>query len=137
MKIKPLLFFLFLKFTFFNYSFSQEVSESGIYIMSVDFGTRTIYSISCEKFTTSFAGRMKLRLINNEDSLKILDSFLEKIKYKRKKDGVDVRAKINYIKPDDTRISICTNGYDVMVNGRLIKHNAKFVDFLKSMIFKL
>jgi hypothetical protein len=77
---------------------------------------------------------MKFRKITNKDSLSMLDSFLEKIKYKKKNNEIDVRARISYIKVDKEQITICLNSNDAIINGRLIKRNDLFISFLMSMM---
>jgi len=133
MKAQFFLFFVFFTTFFCTYSFSQGPSKDSLYVESVDFKTLTFARISCGDFATNFKNRIKFKIINNVDTTVMLDSFLNKVKYARTSSDIDVRAKFVYDKRNGIKITVCTNGNDVLVDGRLIRRNNKFVDFLRSL----
>ena len=59
--------------------------------------------------------------------------FLQGIKYIKKNREIDVRAKFIFLE-NNTPVIICTDGFEIQVNGRLIKRNEKFTNFLKNLI---
>jgi hypothetical protein len=77
-----------------------------------------------------------LNIINAKDSIQMLDWFLKKIKFAQKKESIDVRAKFIYEKGDNSKIEICIDSFNVVVNGSLIKPDRKFLGFLKSLVPK-
>lgn len=131
MKLISLFSLLILQFAY-SYSFCQEKDSAGIYVAGAPFYMTTWARITCEKFGSSHAPWMKYRHILNQDTLVLLDTFLKKIKYQRKNNEIDVRAKMVYVRSKG-RTSICMNLNDIMINGRLIERNEPFVDFLISL----
>jgi hypothetical protein len=133
--MKGKLFFLivFFKINFCSCLFAQDHSKDTLYVESVDFNILTYSSISCGNFTSNFRERISFRVIANKDTTAKLDSFLSKIKYARRDMDVDVRAKLIFERGDQSRVTICTNGYDILIDNRLIKHNSKFADFLGAL----
>ena len=129
------LYFLFTLFLFisFHRSFGQQQLTDTLYVESVDFNILTFSSISCGNFATNFKDRMRFRTIADKDTIKTLDSFLSKVRYLKKDIDVDVRAKFIFEKGDKSTITICTNGYEIEVDNRRIKHNSKFADFLRNL----
>jgi vancomycin resistance protein YoaR len=101
--------------------------------MNVPMNLMTMIRVECEDFAYSFPTIMKHRHIDNKDSLAMLDSFLKKVKFKKRNDGIDVRGQINYYKPGLATARVCFSNFHVLINGRLIKENEKFIDFLISM----
>jgi|SRR5882724_2919282 len=134
--MKQILLALIFNILFFVNSFSQDQPKDTLYIESVDYSILTNSSISCERFATNFKNAINFKAISNPDTLLMLDSFLDKLKYVRKNREIDVRAKLIYERKDKSDITICTNGYEVLVEGRLIKHNNRFIDFLRELIKK-
>ena len=129
MKEKIFVLFIFCSINFSNCLFAQKISDT-LFVKNVDFKILTFSSVSCEDFAASFAGRIKFRTIVDKDTIAIFDSFLEKIKYAKKNRSVDIRANLLFKRGDKRQTTICTNGYDVVVDGRLIKTNNEFADFL-------
>jgi hypothetical protein len=126
MKILPFLFSIF-----FVYSFGQAPGNDTVYVESVDFQILTFSRISCENFTTGFRDRIQLRTIVDKDTIAMLNLFIDKAKYAKRDRGVDVRAKFIFEKEDKRQVTICTDGYTIEIDNRLIKYNSKFADFLK------
>lgn|GEM_PF-5771742 len=124
---------LLLFFSSYGYSYSQVNTPRRIYVASVNFNILTAIEITCTDFETNFNGRMQLKVIDNQDTVKMLDLFLNKVKYARKSRDIDVRAKFIYEKEDGEKVRICANKFDILIGGRLIKTNKKFVDFLRNL----
>ena len=116
-----------------NYSFCQVKDSTGVYVMGAPFDMMTFARITCEKFGSTQPPWMKYRHVIHQDTLAMLDSFLKKVKYKRRNNEIDVRAKMLYIKADKVRTFICMNDNDIMINGRLIEQNDPFITFLRSL----
>jgi len=130
MKLK--LFFLIIFQFAYHYSFCQGKDSTGVYVMGAPFDMMAWARISCEKFGSTQPPWMKYSHVIHKDTLAILDSFLEKVKYV-KHNEIDVRAKMIYIRADKLRTIICMNDNDIMINGRLIKRDEKFIAFLRSL----
>lgn len=132
--MKTLLLLLCFGIFLCNLSFAQSFSKQDtLYVESVDFNIETFYQIPCESFATNFKGRLKFRSITNEDTIAILNHFLAKERYVQKNRDIDVRAKLIYQKEKESTITICTDGYEILVDGRLLKHNNKFAVFLRGL----
>jgi hypothetical protein len=137
MKTKIFFLLVFFKVAFYGYCSAQSLSKDTLYVESVNFGILTFSSVSCGVFATAFKDRIKFRVISNADTIAILNSYLKKTKYARKSSDIDVRAKFIYERGNDVKITVCTNGYEASIDGRLIRHNNKFVDFLRSLTMQL
>jgi len=116
---------------FHGRSSAQEALVDTIYVESVNFNVLTFFSVPCDKFAATFGKSIKFKTINNSDTSAIMKAFLKNVKYKKKNFNVDIRAKIIYQPVHDAVIEICTNGYEILVDGRLIRHNNKFASFLR------
>lgn len=115
-------------------SFSQApLKTDTLYIESVAFNIETFAQVPCESFATNFKDRLKFQAITNGDTLSTMSRFLSENKYVKKSRSIDVRAKFIYQRDNESTITICTNGYEILVDGRLIKHNLKFADFLRGL----
>ena len=135
MKMKVFLILFLLQGIYNENVFCQEVDSNGVRVMSLGFDELTWAAISCEKFATlEHHPNMKFRKITNKDSLFMLDSFLGKVKFKKKNRELDVRAQIKYEMNNKTIVTICLDSIDAMINGKLIKRNDPFVAFLFSMM---
>lgn len=130
MKSRLLIFALLL---IAKYSFCQEKDSAGIYVAGTEWNMLSMVAIPCEKFDAGHLPNLKYRHFLHKDTLTMLDSFLKKVKYKRRNNDLDVRAKLVYFKSDKLRTAICMTEIDVMVDGRLIKRNDEFVAFLKRL----
>jgi hypothetical protein len=76
---------------------------------------------------------IKVSIIVDDNTIKVLKSYLEKIKYTKKNRAVNVRAKFKYKSISGQDIEICTDGYRISIDGRAIKPNDKFSTFLNSL----
>jgi len=117
-------------------SFGQEHLTDTLYVESVDFNILTFSSISCGDFATNFKERISFRTIVDRDTIEEIDSFLHKVRYPKRDRDVDIRAKFIFERMGKSTITICTNGYDILVDNRIIKRNGKFADFLKNLTQK-
>ncbi len=123
--------------TITHFLFGQSGRESKVKIESVNFFVLTTYAVSCEDFYPSFENTIKYKEIYSADTLRMLNSFLKKVKYSTKKEGFDVRAKFNYMDGfTGENSTICINNFSVMVNGRVVKKSKEFLSFLKSCLTK-
>jgi hypothetical protein len=133
MKKKLLLVPLFFQVISSTCCLAQGHSKDTLYVESVAFNILTFSSITCGEFATNFKDRIKFRAITNKDTIRILDSFLSKVRYPKKDRDLNVRAKFIFEKGDKSTITICTNGYEILVDERLIRHNSRFADFLRAL----
>jgi hypothetical protein len=115
-------------------AFCQGMDSSIVHVKSLGFDMLITVAISCDKFASFHHPSAKVRQIINKDSLAMLDSFLGKIKFKRRNNEIDVRAQMKYMRNDKTMVTICLDSNDAVVNGKLIKRNELFISFLMSMM---
>lgn len=125
--------FLLIGALFFFQSFAQVHSGDTLYVESVSFTIETIISVPCTNFEQNFDDRIKLNVVTNKDTLAIFDSFLRMAKYQKRTSDIDVRAKLLYHREDGTSIKICMSKFDIIIDGRLMKENRKFYDFLRRL----
>lgn len=93
MKIYCLFSLLFL---FLNFSSAQPPQKRSILVYSVHFHTTTIISVLCENFLDQFQRQLKINKVYNQDSIAMLDLFLNKIKFSKRNFNMDTRAKLIY-----------------------------------------
>jgi len=117
-----------------SYSFANSFYKDTLYAKSVDFNILTNYQITCGNFEKNFNQRIKSRIIDSAEITSLLDSYLSKIKYARKNREIDVRAKFIYKKEDHHVSEIRTDGNEILINGRLIKQDDKFAQFLRKLV---
>lgn len=106
-----------------------------IIIASVSRGTTTVISISCDAFLDQFKGHLKVGLITNTDSLGTIDKFLKDASFKRKFEDVDVRCELLYVVNGEIQTTICIGINGIILDGRTIKTNKRFMNYLSSMIW--
>lgn len=94
----------------------------------------SVVQISCENFLTSFKGLMSYGEIHSQDSIRMLDHFVDSVQIADDTSSLDTRAEFIYLNPDEQRVRICMNYFDVFVNGRHIQKNKQFEAFLRSML---
>ena len=130
-------FFLFILLNTFS-SFAQTINKESILIFSVNFHTTTFISIPCENFSIQFEKQIKINKVYAEDSISILDKFLRNIKVLKngKKVNVDTRAKLIYKNKMGKEVIICTDGFNLLINGSIVKRNKQFLKFILSLIPK-
>jgi len=114
--------------------FSQGIGQKRISVASTDFSTLTNVRVTCSEFENSFTGRIKVKEIDNMDTIQRLDFFLEKLRYVKRNEDIDARAKFVYEKGNGEKVKICISKFDIVVDGRLIKTNENFLGFLRSLI---
>ena len=134
MKTRTYLLLIFIFGVSSNVTYSQDTGKKAIYLESTSFGTLTNIAVTCQEFENSFAERIKAREIESVDTIKMLDSFLRTVRYSKKTEDIDVRAKFIYDNGNGVRIRICMSKFDVMIDNRLVKHNAKLYNFLRELI---
>jgi hypothetical protein len=126
-----LIILLFLLFSNLN---AQVVSNNTLYIGSVNLYTTTSEDVACEDFYQSFGSRIIIRKIESNDTIQIIDSFLKKVKFRKKPINMDVRAKMTYRNINGNEYTICFDMFWVSVNGGQAKRNKSFLAFLKSCL---
>jgi len=129
-------FFLVFILLFSIFSFGQSNEKESILVLSVNFHTTTFISVPCENFTIQFDGQIKTNKVNAKDSIAILDRFLKSIRlFKNGREiNVDTRAKIIYKNKIGKEVIICTDGFNLLINGSVVKKNKPFIKFVLSLI---
>jgi hypothetical protein len=125
--------FLIAQFGICILSLGQTQQNDTLYVESVNFYTETTMSVSCLSFEESFGKSIKFDVLTNKDTLAILNSFLSNVRYARKSQDLDVRAKFIYEKSDGTKWKICMSRFDILIDNRLIKGDKRFFMFLKGL----
>lgn len=120
---------------FLSTCLAQEDKKAYILVSSVDLYINTSSRVSCENFETVFGKMTRLSLVTQSDSLMLFSSFIRKIKYAKRNRQIDVRCKYFY-KSENNDAIVCTNGLSIIVNGKLIKRNKKFLSLLNSLVHK-
>jgi hypothetical protein len=115
-------------------SYSQNNQKDYILVLSVELYTNTSFSIPCDKFATAFKNQLNAKTITQEDSVKTFSFFIHNVKYARHNREIDVRRKYLYEINNKDTVTICTDGQNIILNGKMIKKNKKFIDFLNSMV---
>lgn len=64
----------------------------------------------------------------------MLEQFIKKIKFSKKQTNLDVRAKLIYRNKPGYDVVICTDGFNIQLNGTLVKRNKYLLKFILSMI---
>ena len=67
-----------------NFCFSQEIGQKKIHVESTNFNAQTLIRVTCIEFEQSFEGYIKVKEIDDQDTIQKLDVFLQKVKYSRK-----------------------------------------------------
>jgi hypothetical protein len=124
--MKVYFFCFFILTTFFSYGQIKE--KNSILVLSVNFFTTTFSSVPCEEFSSAFEHQLRIDKIYSEDSIAILNQFIEKIKFEKKKKGFDfdTRAKLIYKNKLGNNVIICVNQFAVLMNGNLVRKNKRF-----------
>jgi hypothetical protein len=135
MKSLRLLFILFALLSWLRISsLAQRNNVGSIYISSVNLYTRTDSDVKCEEFERGFRSIVIRKLINDGDSVAMVDAFLKSIKYANQNRQLDVRAKFTYTSGGNKVVTICMNLQGIQVNGKLIEDNPEFRNYLKSLL---
>jgi hypothetical protein len=62
--------------------------------------------------------------------------FAKHAHFRKKNDVIDVRRKFILYENDKITIQVCSNEWDIMINGRIIKKNKAFLRFLDILATK-
>lgn len=119
-----------------SFSYAQDSSNNFILALSVDLYMNTSSRVSCDRFVTAFNKTVSMNVITQSDSLVQFFTFVKKAKYARHDRGIDVRCKFLYELDEAHTTTVCTDGKEIILNGRLLKQNKKFIDFLNSMVHR-
>jgi hypothetical protein len=124
---------------FFSYTitgFTQGNSKNYILALSVDLYMNTSSRVPCDNFATVFEKVLTVNAVSQSDSVVMFSTFVRDVKYSKHDRGIDVRCKFVY-EPDSTStITVCTDGRNILLNGRMIKKNKKFINFLNSIVHR-
>ena len=115
-------------------STGQKTDKDYILALSVELYMNTSAQVSCDNFATAFKSELHVSKIVRQDSLVKFTSFVSNVKYARQNRGIDVRRKFIYESKDEDKIVVCASANDILVDGRLIKPNKAFIDFLNSLV---
>jgi hypothetical protein len=115
--------------------FSQERDRNYILVLSVELNMNTSFSIDCDNFETALRSMLTINGTWQSDSIALFNSFVQKAKYAKHNREIDVRCKFVYEPDDNHNTTVFTDGFDILINGRLIKRNKKFISFLKSIAY--
>jgi hypothetical protein len=124
---------------FLSYSitlFAQENSKNYILALSVDLYIETPARVTCDNFATAFNSRLTVNAVTQNDSVAMFSSYLQKARYAKHDRGIDVRCKFVYVLDDINTATVCTNGLDILINGRMIKKDKQFIRFLNSIVHR-
>jgi hypothetical protein len=117
-------------------SFAQNNNKNYILALSVDLYMNTSSRISCDNFATAFDKLLAVNVVSQNDSIAVFSIFINNVKYAKNDRAIDVRCKFIYQKDNTGVITVCTDGRNILLNGRMIKKNKKFIDFLNSIVHK-
>jgi len=90
--------------------------------------------VFCDNFATAFNKMLTINAIYQSDSLAMFSSFVRKAQYAKHDREIDVRCKFVYDLDDTHTTTVCTDGRNILLNGRMIKKNKKFINFLNSIV---
>jgi hypothetical protein len=133
MKIKSIQLTIVLFLIFSNLN-AQLVNNHTLNIGSVNIYTTAFTAVSCGDFYQNFGSQIIVRKIESNDTMQIIDSFVKKVKFRKKPINMDVRAKMVYHDIDGKEYIICFDMFWVRVNGWQVKRNKTFLTFLKSCL---
>lgn len=122
---------------FLSYSITlpaQENSKKYILALSVDLYMNTSSRVSCDKFATVFDKILTAKEVAHSDSIAMFSAFIQKAKYAKHDRGIDVRCKFIFEMDNTHTVTVCTDGRNIIVNGKLTKKNKKFINFLNSIV---
>jgi hypothetical protein len=112
---------------------AQERSNNYILALSVDLYMNTSSRISCDNFATIFEKILTTNFLSKSDSVAMFSAFIRGAKYVKYNRSIDVRCKFICSIDNMRTIIICSDGQQVMINGRFIKRNKKFIALIKSI----
>jgi hypothetical protein len=113
---------------------AQSKTKRSIQILSVDFDIETPFRISCEIFKTSFSSHLLIDEITNQDSIRMLDNYLDTVQYSNESRFIDTRAEFVCKNKAGKAIRICMDRFSASINGRIVDRNHPLYALLKSMI---
>lgn len=103
-----------------------------ILAFSVPYGRTAIIGVPCDDFLSTFKD-FRFDVVLNDDSLQTFRSFVRHVVYSDEK-YLDVRAKFVYVLNDKYLYTVCTDGREIVINGRQARTDTAFVNFLNSMV---
>jgi hypothetical protein len=110
-----------------------DSGESFIAVLYVRVDMNTFFRVNCDNFTISFKNLLSIQKVTDKDSLNEFLSIIKKVKFKKNYREIDVRRKFIYIYNDIQKNVLCSDGKNIIIDGRLIKRNKRLVKFLESM----
>ena len=124
---------------FLSYSvtlYAQGNSKNYILAMSVDIYMNTSSRVSCDNFATVFEKVLTASAVSESDSVAMFSAFVRNVKYSKYARSIDVRCKFIFETDGGSTVTVCTDGRNVLLNGRMIRTNKKFISFLNSIVHR-
>jgi hypothetical protein len=121
---------------FLSYSvslFAQKNSNNYILALGVDLYINTSSRVSCDNFATVFEKVLTASSVFQSDSIAMFSDFVRNVKYAKRNGAIDVRRKFIYEEEGKSTIVVCTDGRNILLNGKMIKRNKRFIGFLNSI----
>jgi hypothetical protein len=129
--MKKLIFIAFFIPCLIRKTYAQERDSSDFLMaIGVKSNLETIIAVDCEEFTNSFKNRLTYKGIFDKDTLLLFQKFVKHAHFRKENDVIDVRRKFILYENDKITIQVCSNEWDIMINGRIIKKNKAFLRFL-------
>jgi hypothetical protein len=112
-------------------SYAQERDTSNFLMaIGVKANFETPIAVDCEDFSNYFKNSLTYKGIFDKDTLLLFQKFVKHAHFRKENDVIDVRHKFILYENDKITIQVCSNEWDIMINGRIIKKNKAFLRFL-------
>jgi len=116
--------------------YAQSNNKNYILALSVELYMNTSSRVSCDNFATAFNKVLSVNAVSQSDSLAMFSFFISNVKYAKHDRGIDVRCKFVYEIDKANTITVCTDGRNILLNGRMVRKNKKFINFLNSIVHR-
>ncbi len=114
---------------------NNSLGENKVYVLVlyVKADMNSFIRINCDRFAESFEKLLSVQIVANKDSLDKLQSLISNARFAKNNREIDVRRKFVYVSDEVQKITVCSDGRDIMIDSRLIKKNKRLLNFLESM----
>ena len=103
-----------------------------IEIKKVDFEISSIFKINCNNFESYFSDDIKSIIISNNDSIKLINNLITKLKIDSSNYLPDVRAKIFFIS-NDKLDSACLSYSSIFYDGKSYLPDRKLIKLIEDI----